>query len=946
MKRIISRILLLTMVFSLLLPIANHVYAKENIGIVINDAYINDDYIEMAEERLYVSARSVANPMGLNLEWNDFNKTLLLSNKSTMITLMVASNLAIVNNNAYETEQPLKIVSDLAIIDLGFVCDVLEAPMTFNESENAYYINIDVAEDFQPDVDKFPELSNTVSLFSNTLPELTKATEVASAFELEIMWDDSIKGLTFTSVYGDALVLYPENTTAWFNGDSIDCPNPMKIIDDQAYVEYEFVEDLFTVQVPHDFTPVREIADALNLEVSWNDGTKTVTFVDENGVILEMSVGSCFYKINNKFYDNDAPLMIKDDVAMTELAVIEDAFLNHSSAEAEEEVELMATTQTFSGNIILEKTLNYRTYIDINVISVQSIAYNNNSGLTYNDYNTKRISIPANSNTASFSVTKTNCSSYDRYIIGYSFPYTSYTSDYYYDYGYLSYDNDIITYLSSYVGNYKSFYLGGDTTDITIKPKTYSYVTLDDAVFSGVISTRNGTDFGAGSTVKVSVRSNTYYGESTLSSVTLYPGNTSSVDFSVPVTNDSSTRNTSLYLCYEYRGTNGYIMSKGYYKDPLSTVNERSQAKAWSLKYDNLSDINFIANTLSDRTVSGDIWLRTGYPNKAKNDISISVDIMSVRSSVYSDSIIYQYASFDNVATIKQGENFANYSVSALLEDGATYIFKYRIETPDQGLFPYGYSTSGGVNNTIVENATRYLGDDDLSQVDFELYEGAKNNYNYINNLPYIDIEGNISPSSDNTSRGTYYTGYYVYLTGGQRISVELKSVSFDAYLILLDDEMNMITYNDDGLSHRNSIITPYISETGYYYIQATTCYPGDTGKYSIKISTDKEISGSTTFTDLDGNALSSIGDNRYIKAYYNIENNGAESKDCYLVMSFYDTADRYLGNTKTVVPVDDILEGEPLILDIGGFDNVGSIKSFIWTDTLDIISNVDYLYK
>ena len=111
MNKLISRALLLSMIMYLCLPIANYVYAKENTNVIINDVCIDDDaYVEVVGEKLYVSARNIAEPMGLNLDWNDISKTLRIFHQDRVISLITASNLAIVDNTPIQTPQPLKIV--------------------------------------------------------------------------------------------------------------------------------------------------------------------------------------------------------------------------------------------------------------------------------------------------------------------------------------------------------------------------------------------------------------------------------------------------------------------------------------------------------------------------------------------------------------------------------------------------------------------------------------------------------------------------------------------------------------------------------------------------------------------------------------------------------------------------------------------------------------------
>ncbi len=941
MRKIISRVLLLTMVLSFCLPIANYVYAKENIKVTINDACIDEGaYVETIEERLYVSARSVANPMGLNLEWNDAKKTLMISHQDTIISLIVAADFAIVNNQLIETERPLKIVSDRAIIDLGFVCDVLNADMTFNESENAYHITIDVPKDFQPDVIKPAKDSNEVFLFTDSSPEMTRVKEVAEALGLEAEWEDSVKALTLTSEIGDALTLYVGDNTAWFNGEIIQCSAPLKIINDEAYIEYEFVEKLFTVKTPETYIPARKIADTLGLSVEWIDETKSVEFVNKNGDVLRMSVGSCYYALNDKFYDNSAPLALKNGVALTDPAIIKDAFENKAVYSESEEIELFAT-KDFSGQFIFEKSFSSKTYINVTVVSVNSMVYNNTYGLTYSDYNTQKITVPANTKTVDFSVTKSNWVSSNRYIIGYSFPSSN---SYYYSEGWLSSSGGILTALSRYASDYTMFKNTASTSDITIKPKLYYGVTPDDAVFSGTIKTDNGVTFGTGSSLNVSVRSATYYGESILASTTLYPGNTSSAKFSLSVQNNSTNRNQSLYLRYSLSGGDDSIITSGYYKSSTESVKNRYDAKGWRISYDNLSNINFVVICKDERTVSGTFYLPAGMQIENSKGISLGIDILTVQSSVYS-KYFYSYASFDNVASINPGESYAKYSFAVSLDDGDTYIFKYRVLGSQQGIFPYGYATYSSYN-TNPDYASLYTTSSSLSGIDFNLQKST-NEYTYVNNLPHNVINGKITSSSGLMSNGRYFEGYYVYLTKGETVNIELKSSDFDAYLYLLDENMNIITTDDEGLGYGNARINCWIGKSGYYYIHATTYFNYNTGKFSLNINTDRPLSGGSTFTDSSYNTISSISSNSLIRANYKVENTYYNTRNVILVMALYDNNNALLDvKTKNVSVAPGITDTEYLTMDLKNIKNVAKIKSFIWSDKLAPAGNADYLYK
>lgn len=941
MKKIISRTLLLSMLLYLCLPIANFVYAKENTKVIINDVYIDDNAcIENISKKLYVSARSIADPMGLNLDWNDINKTLRISYQDTIITLITASDIAIVNGTPIETEQPLKIMSDRAIVDLCFVCNALEAPVTFDETKNAYSISIDVPEDFQPDVIKTHYSSDEISLFSDDTLEITKVKDIAKALELETAWNDTEKSITLTSKLGDTLALYVGADAAWFNGCMVDCPDTLRIIDDEAYIKYEFIESFFAVPTQQNYVPARLIADELGIDVEWIDETKTVQFINETGDRLCMSIGSVYYTLNDKYYNNSAPLALEDGVALTNKAVVEDAFLNHVTDNENDELTLFSNTKDFSGQLILEKSFSSQTRINVTVISVQSIVYTNSYGYTYRDSDTETITVPANTKSVDFCVTKTNCSTYDSYIIGYSFINSN---SYYYGEGYLSSGGGIITDFSEYPYYYYYRYdYYSTSSDIVLRPKVYSGVALDDVVFSGTIKTANENKFGTGSSLMVSVCSITYYSERAIASEKIYPGNTSSAEFSVSVPNNSSTRNNALYLRYNLYDGNDNIVPSGYYKSSTSSVKSIDDATSWNICYDVLSNISFKVITKVPTTINGSFYMPDDMKNESNADLSLGIDILTVQNTVYSNKMFYDYISIDNVATIKPGESNTDYALSVILEDNYSYIIKYRLNTPYGAILPYGYATTN--SNTIdPDYATIYSLNSNFNGVDFWMQSMAYR-YNYINNLPYRK-DSAIKSSSDLSERDSYYEGYSIYLEAGQTITIEMKSGIFDSYLYLLDDSMQVIAYDDDGLGNRNSKIRQYIYESGYYYIQATTYYTSITGKYLLTIKTDKRLSGSVIFTDDDQDIVQNIGNNSVIQANYIIQNTDSTPEDIYLFMALYDTNNLLIKLAEKKISVSDFSDSESLSLNLKGIANAGVIKAFIWTDALEPISKVDCLY-
>lgn len=932
MKKTISRILLLAMILYLCLPIANFVYAKENIRVVINDVCIDENaYIETIGERLYVSARSVAEPMGLNLDWNDVKKTLAITYGDKNISLVVASNLAIVDNTPLETSQPLKIMSDRAIIDLTFLCKVLDAPLTFNEAENKYSITISVPDNFQPDIIKPAKASDTLVLYDAPEDKLTKAKEVATALDLETIWDDEAKALTLSSAFGDNLTMFVGDKIAWFNGESIDCPAPLNVINDEAYVDFGFVEKLFTTQIPDTYMPIRQIADELNLKVEWIDEIKTVELTDSNSNKLSIVAGSSFLKLNDKFHNNSAPLVVKDGVALTNKTIIEDVFAK-ANDKNDDEVQLQASTKNFSGTIILDKSFNYTTYIDIIVLSVQSITYSNASGTYYTDYNTSRITIPAYSTAVSYSVTKNNCYTNYKYALGYSFVYEN---SFYYKEGYLAYNGSTIAYFPSYSSTLAQYGYYDTTTNIDIRPQVFSGVTLDNVVFSGKIKTDDGSSFGSGSTMFISVRQSTYYGITDVASTTISTSNVASKNFSISVPNNTTTRNTSLYLYYSLNNGNSSITPTGYYQSSTSSVSTMSQATSWNIARDTLSNISFVAHTKKNKTISGRFYMPDDTPVANNREVTLGIDIWSVRSSTYSYNY-YLYDTYENVASIKAGKTYVDYEIPMILEDDLTYIFSYKVENLYPDVFPFGHSTL--YSNTInPDYAAKYTTYSDMSSVNFYMKESI-NSYTYVNNLPYT-VNSSIKSSDYIIPNGPYCKGYYIYLVEGQTLTAQLTSTDFDSYLLLLDESMLLIDDDDDGAGNGNSLINYYIRESGYYFIYATTYSTNTVGSFTLDVYTDKPLYGSTLLS-----TKKTSGRITAVEADYTIVNNKSTSQKVMMIMALYDKNDVLLNVLTKTVTVNSISDNQSFEMDLRSYSNIGKVKSYIVTPDMKPVSNADFI--
>lgn len=928
MRVLVSRVLILAMMLYLCLPISNYVYAKENIGIEINGSSVEKDTdIEIINDKVYVPIRNVADLMGLNLEWNDYSKKLDILGHGKTISLVAASDLAIVNNSAVDISQPLKVISDRAFVDMNFICETLGADIGF--SGNTYSINIDVPADYIPDNLQDEKINNNLFETAELFSDLTKVKDIAEEFNLSTEWDDVNKSITLTSENGNVLRAVAEDNSAWFNGSCIECSRALKIIDDEAYFDRSFVEKLFFENIPQDYIPAREIAEELGLDLNWNDEYKTLEFIDSKANKLSMIVGGPTYTVNDKTFDNAAPLMIKDDIAMTNKAVIAEAFENVSAemiSDFDTEIFAAASNKVFKGQITLEKAFSSPTYIDISVISVHSYIYYGNRP-DFDDVNTTTVVIPANTKNVDFSVTKTNCNSSYTYIVGYEF----YTSNSYYETsGYISNNTTVNSYYYA-----KEFSYHEDTSALILSPKILSNAVLDDKIFSGVIRTNNNESFGQGSSLTVSVRSATYLGtESIISSTILYPENNKSISFSIAVPNNSTTRNSNLYLRYDLYNGNPTLFRYGYFAGNSSSTKQLSNASILSLSEDN-SNLDFRVISADKKIISGIISLPNGVTASATAGISFDIHVMSVRYNVYSGYDVYINKTYPNAAKINYNQNSTNYSILADLYDDEYYIFKYTMNTPQIAVQPFGYSTYSAA---VIDpnDAKQYKGSDNTDNVNFYI-PYMPSDYTYIDQLPF-SVSGYLTASSPQTSNGRRYQGYYLYLKKGQILTIDLTSDAYITRIELYDDDMSLISYTS------GSQIVWSIEETGFYYIHAGSQYSYTTGAYNLKVKTDDSLSCDTIFTDINDMPIENIGDNNTIISKYIIKNIGS-SENLQLYMVAYDKNGCILNVKKKQLIADEYTTTtDYLVMNLLECENITTIKTFVWTDELTPVCSVKKL--
>lgn len=100
-------------------------------------------------------------------------------------------------------------------------------------------------------------------------------------------------------------------------------------------------------------------------------------------------------------------------------------------------------------------------------------------------------------------------------------------------------------------------------------------------------------------------------------------------------------------------------------------------------------------------------------------------------------------------------------------------------------------------------------------------------------------LNGDLGPADRRAGDGSYYDVYRFSGQAGQRVIIELKSRAFDAYLTLTpaDSDERMRTDDDSG-GGTNARIAATLPEKGEYLILANSVEKGETGRYSLSLST------------------------------------------------------------------------------------------------------------
>ena len=98
---------------------------------------------------------------------------------------------------------------------------------------------------------------------------------------------------------------------------------------------------------------------------------------------------------------------------------------------------------------------------------------------------------------------------------------------------------------------------------------------------------------------------------------------------------------------------------------------------------------------------------------------------------------------------------------------------------------------------------------------------------------------GELTDADDEADDGSLFDGYRVTGRAGEKISVTMRSSSFDSYLAIgrmVNGEWKQLAYDDDGAGGNNARLEHTFDEGGDYIIRANTVGAGKTGAYTIRL--------------------------------------------------------------------------------------------------------------
>lgn len=98
-------------------------------------------------------------------------------------------------------------------------------------------------------------------------------------------------------------------------------------------------------------------------------------------------------------------------------------------------------------------------------------------------------------------------------------------------------------------------------------------------------------------------------------------------------------------------------------------------------------------------------------------------------------------------------------------------------------------------------------------------------------------FRGALERSDDRIDSGEYADAHSFQGTAGESIRVEMESADFDTYLIVRSPTDEQVENDDADGSTDRSVVQLVLPESGRYGITATSYQPGETGRYTVRVS-------------------------------------------------------------------------------------------------------------
>lgn len=106
--------------------------------------------------------------------------------------------------------------------------------------------------------------------------------------------------------------------------------------------------------------------------------------------------------------------------------------------------------------------------------------------------------------------------------------------------------------------------------------------------------------------------------------------------------------------------------------------------------------------------------------------------------------------------------------------------------------------------------------------------------------LPGATARGTLSEADATSGDGSYFDAYRINAKGGGTLVITMVSNSFDAFVIVgrekVDDEIEVLASDDDGLSDTHSRLEWEVPEDGVYIIRAGSFGQAETGAYALTV--------------------------------------------------------------------------------------------------------------